>query len=258
MEIQLQEYEDRIIAFIDLQGFEKEIEKINCDSNKFHSVKKLLTTMKKLEDKGAKNSFFDKVPGFSHEEKEDLKNGFECTVISDTIIYSYPATKNAFFVLSIELALIQWELLWKWNFLIRGYISRGQCFHKDGIIFGDGYMKAYSGSEKSSSHSMPYILVQDLLVTNSSSTLDIKSSLYIKDHLDRYFINYGSIIDSSPTRENLYANAEQQAMQGMSFLQKNLKDHQGFSKIWEKYYWTYKYCSSVSSLMERYENSNLI
>src|SRR3989339_200709 len=257
MENKLSEFEDRIVAYIDLQGFTNEVNEIGFDYDKFMRVKKILETMKKLEDKKEKNKLFGSLPDISDSDKEILENGFECIVVSDSIIVSYPAIPIAFNLLSIELALMQWEILWKWNYLIRGFISRGKCFHKNGVIFGDGYLKAYLGAEKNTNHSLPYILIQDLLVTNSGSIVDIKTDLYIKDHLDRYFINYGRFIDNSPTRKNLNASADQQAMRAMQFLHKCLELFEKDKKIWEKYYWTFKYCCSVSSLIDQFKDKNL-
>jgi hypothetical protein len=82
--------------------------------------------------------------------------------------------------------------------------------------------------------------------------------LWEKDHLDRHFIHYASLIDQIPIDKNLKADASEQVKQAMVFLQKNIENKNHTNKLIDKYYWTYKYCTTHSSNMNEIKNVILI
>ena len=240
-------YDDRIIAFLDIQGFSKDVKESQNDPKLFYKIKQILGNLKTMEDKTSRSIIFDKLNLFSDDDRTILKNGYECTAVSDSIVISFPAIEAAFEFMCIELAMLQWDFLWKWNYLLRGYISRGPCFHRDGIIFGQGYSNAYEGAEKNESHKLPYILIQDELVINSNPDNEPTDSLYKKDHLDRYFINYASLIKHSPTYTIKNINAEEQLKRAIHFINSEFENATS-DKVKNKYYWTYKYINQRINL----------
>ncbi len=250
-------YEDRIVAFIDLQGFSKKITEAGNNEGKLENIYRILNAMKTMENRTLKENVFKQLDNISPDEKKLLTKGYQCIAISDSMVISYPATPFAFYVLTQELAMMQWALLWKWKYLVRGYITRGGCYFKDGVLFGEAYNRAYEGAEKNSSHVLPYILIQEYLVTNPTNLAETSDLLFKKDHLDRYFINYASFIESSPVDKS-GADNKQQVLQAMKFIQENLEDEKQKPQIIEKYYWTYKYLCSQNSYANEIKNKELI
>jgi hypothetical protein len=244
---QFEDYQDRIVAFVDFQGFAARIKDIGDDKNKFNAIANVLYRSKTLEDLTE-----PKLQFFPDSIKQQIKAGYQCTALSDSIAFSFPTNsypEYAFLLLSIELAALQWVLLSHDKFLIRGYIAEGKCYHKNGIIFGPAYQDAYFGAEKNSIHTLPYILIQDELIYQVKQNFlapEVFDALYKIDHLKRYFINYATVNNLQTDPDKAYIAAEK----ARDFINKNFEQASA-PDIRDKYFWTFQYLNENCNLLKQ-------
>lgn len=126
------DYKDSLVAFIDILGFDKWARGIS-NREEFIEVGNLLYAMQETAE------------AFSN--AGDILEEYKFTAISDSIIVTVPfANKICTTGMLHILHKIQYDLL-STNFktLVRGYITRGPVYHKNGLIFGAGYSDAYKG-----------------------------------------------------------------------------------------------------------------
>lgn len=242
------EYSDRIVAFIDLQGFSKKVERIN-NENDFKSLLYLLKSIKMLESREDKKNFFQSFNGnYSEKEINEMADGFRCTAISDSVIISYPCTSASLSMLMIELALMQWDLLWKWNYLIRGCITIGKCYHEEGIILGQGYMDAYNGAEKNPDHKMPCIAFdKKILNMLNQSHRKMIDPVFVKEYNPGFaFVNYGM---SAHFLKNGYTVKKTKGIEQIdrfeTFVRGEIVRFQNERCIADKYLWTLDYLEGL-------------
>ncbi len=135
MEVRLptyEDFEDSLVGFIDLLGFDKRVRGVQKRTD-FFEVGKLLYTIKVTADNFTRSG--------------GILNGFKFTAISDSLIVSVPFKDPicTYGMLHI-LHHLQYELVaTSFQTLVRGYIDRGPIYHKDGLLFGAGYSDAYRG-----------------------------------------------------------------------------------------------------------------
>jgi hypothetical protein len=188
--MKLPEYKDfkeSTVAFVDILGFDKRIRSIDSE-NKFFEISKLSFALKKHALR------------FRKENK--IFNGFELTAVSDCLIISVPYENEiaTYGLLSI-LHTLQYELIaTSFKTLVRGFITKGKVYHKNGILFGEGYSNAYKS--ESQLGGPPRIVVSPEITSKANITIEdaqekqdieIKTifDLLTKDPSDGlYFIDY--------------------------------------------------------------------
>ncbi len=186
----LPEYEDfkeSIVAFVDILGFDKRVRSINSKDD-FFEISKLSVALKQFAIEFSK-------------ENEIFKD-FELTAVSDCLILSIPYENDiaTYGLLSI-LHSFQYELIaTSFKTLVRGYIIKGKVYHKNGILFGEGYNNAYK--YESELRGPPRIIVSPDIISEASKVInkfkknqdiEIKTILdfLIQDPSDgMYFIDY--------------------------------------------------------------------
>lgn len=126
--IQQTNYEERIIAFIDILGFREHINKTIIDPEYFIKIKDAL----------------DFIETYSKND-DTIHNldGKEITIFSDSIVISYPfhALLDAYPLL-LEVADIQLTMMEK-GILMRGGITYGKLVHQGKVVFGPAMIEAY-------------------------------------------------------------------------------------------------------------------
>lgn len=123
-----EEYEERIVAFIDILGFREQIKKTITDSDQFIKVKNALNFIAELKESSDANSFW---------------GNKEITVFSDSIIISYPFNDSSdIYLLLLEVADIQLTMIEK-GILLRGGITCGKLCHHDNLVYGPAMIEAY-------------------------------------------------------------------------------------------------------------------
>ena len=131
MDLSKLNYENRIVAFIDLLGFKEKVKDSITSTNALNDIKLVLSHLYEEYEKNKKQK---------EKYGDDL---FEINVFSDSIVYSSPITHDydAYYVLVMIEYLLR-ELV-ELGFLARGGITIGQMIHSKGIVFGPAYIEAY-------------------------------------------------------------------------------------------------------------------
>lgn len=127
---------DSYVCFIDILGFSKEIDDISSlDKAKATEIGNLLYTIK-----------------YDPDIQEIAKSPIEILSMSDSIVITHPVGRNAPEALRNVIViskLMQMILLDHEGFrLSRGYLTKGLCHNRDGIVFGPSYIKAYRGEQR--------------------------------------------------------------------------------------------------------------
>jgi hypothetical protein len=115
------EYKEKIVAFIDILGFENIVRRLASDPDLFCALKSALKRIKDVEHEGRKHNL-------------------EVSVFSDSIVVT--AHKTEFLGLMNTVVWLQRELL-QAGIFIRGGMAVGPVYHENGILFGEGMLSAY-------------------------------------------------------------------------------------------------------------------
>lgn len=231
------DFKESFVAFVDILGFDRRVRGIKKNGCGFDKVAQLLFSIKKTAD--------------------NLSNGdnpledFQLTAISDSLIVSVPADNDVALsgILNI-LHKVQYDLIaTPFRALLRGYITQGPVYHKDGLIFGKGYSDAYKG-ETSIIGSAPRIVLSPDLVKTAKEKADSYSGpekmeaaidLLTEDKSDGfYYIDY-----LNPELNKKFVNRESQLQserQAIScFIKSSLQKHETDLKVLPKYKWLENY-----------------
>ena len=176
-------YEKRVIAFVDILGFETIVNKCN---------EKTI-----LEILSIPRSYFISQP------IEKYKN-IQISIFSDSIIISFVySEKQAVYNLLLDLMNIVIQFVGK-GVICRGYITKGDVIHNGNELFGPGFIEAY---KKEKQMNFPrigfsdeiYQIGLDYYNKNISQGLNenLIKSLCIKDEDGLYYIDYFSTPVSS-------------------------------------------------------------
>jgi hypothetical protein len=136
------QYEKRIVAFIDILGFKNIVE----NTDKAFTIINIISNVKKSKKKLI---------------KEIRETKIEITWFSDCIVISTPMNIYYLNLLLAILQEIQLELIQN-EILIRGGISMGDCFHNKDKLFGPAMNKAYK--LESSQAKVPRIIIDEEII----------------------------------------------------------------------------------------------
>lgn len=120
-------YERRVVAFVDILGFERLVTRSESDPIAFSVVRtvqqtlELATTQDKIIETG--------MP-------------FEFTQVSDSLILSFPPEKQSLISALMRLQILQLDLLMQPGVLCRGGVTIGNVIHSENAIFGPAYLEA--------------------------------------------------------------------------------------------------------------------
>lgn len=127
---QYEDFKESIVAFVDILGFDKRIRSIDSQDD-FFKISKLSTALKEF--------------AFHLSKEREVFKDFELTAVSDCLVISvlYENDIATYGLLTI-LHSFQYQLIaTSFKTLVRGYITKGKVYHKNGILFGEGYSNAY-------------------------------------------------------------------------------------------------------------------
>ena len=186
-------YEDRIVVFLDILGFQKIINKtLQPDgSDNSSEIENLVNTFKDIEC-------------FTMPDHTELNNGKKVTQFSDSLVISFPVTlQGGLWSTLFDLRLLIINLINR-NMLCRGAITIGKLYH-DKYVFGPALIEAYI-LESNIAYYPRVILSEKVIKAGKKSPYFIHTSEeeehYIKDLLDKdedamYFIDYFNIGESA-------------------------------------------------------------
>jgi len=230
------DYLDCMVAFIDILGFDSRIRKISSEQD-FNDIGMLLYAVKETER--------------AYNDNQDLFKSLSVTAISDSIIMTMPYKDPICAMAMITIIKkFQYDLI-STNFetLIRGYLTRGHVYHKNGIIFGKGYSEAYR-KEREVGHA-PRIVVDPHIIENGKQKvknykgkekIDHIFNYLMKDVSDGYyFIDYLRPFRALPNDIELKILEERRIIK--TFINRCKVEYKDDEKILRKYEWLINYYS---------------
>ena len=156
-----QDYEDRLVAFIDVLGFSDMVDRTATD------VKKLRHLTAALK------SLYNKIWEW---EADGSYSSFAFTQFSDSIVISSLAESSDSFEMLMQLLIGVMELIDDYDVLVRGGIARGQLVHDRTMVVGPAMVEAYHLESK---HAIfPRIIIEKEL----KEQIDANVEEYIKTH----------------------------------------------------------------------------
>jgi hypothetical protein len=161
-------YTSKIIAFVDILGFKEMVYSLPKNSILHDKVYQALCELKHRTQ-------------LSRDEKSSFYN-LEVTTFSDSIVISSEDDNAASVIYAC--GWIQAELF-KLEILTRGGVSSGLTIHKDGILYGEGFLKAHDLENKCATY--PRILIDSILV--STFNQKIKTFFLSEDVDGLWFID---------------------------------------------------------------------
>lgn len=123
-----QDYEDRLVAFIDVLGFSEMVYDTATDVNKLRHLTAAL------------KSLYDRIWLW---EADGSYSSFAFTQFSDSIVISSLAGTADSFEMLQQLLLGVMELVDSYDVLVRGGIARGQLIHDSVMVVGPAMVEAY-------------------------------------------------------------------------------------------------------------------
>lgn len=211
-------YEDMkesVVAFVDILGFNNRVKSIR-DLKTFYDVAEAIHTIKIVAN--------------TVEGDKSLYSNFNCTAISDSIIISAPYTSPEYvFLMLLLLHRLQFEVLFNIEkTLLRGFVTIGPVYHKEGVIFGTGYSAAYE-CEGIIGHAPRIVVAPEILKSFASKCM------CLKEDIDGFhFIDY-----LNPLNESKHSIEERKSIE--DFIDSKLKEYEGNLKVFPKYKWLQNY-----------------
>lgn len=128
-------YDDRIVAFLDILGFEHLVNTLNENPELHSRIYAALSRLKQSRDISL--------------QKNTSLSDLEVNIFSDSIVVSTEPNFDSFFGVIWCCGWLQAQLLFM-GVLIRGGISIGPTIHEKDLIYGKGLIKSYEIEKKAS------------------------------------------------------------------------------------------------------------
>ena len=181
--IQKKEYQERLVAFIDILGFSDIVRKSERSPGSINLIYESLKFLKGREI--STNWDLQLIEIEEDAQKRDMEefniaDRTNCTSFSDSIAVTVKCDENnineSFSTLISNLSYVGATLMMK-GILFRGGITIGNVVHTtDGIIFGQGLIDAYQLESKSAV--FPRVLLSDRLIKKLNYPLESKKNRY--------------------------------------------------------------------------------
>ncbi|MFD4820139.1 hypothetical protein [Peribacillus butanolivorans] len=175
-----QEYDQYLVAFIDILGFRSIVEK---SANNIEYFSKILHATQIIEH----------FVGYEKKKSEGRK--VEVTQFSDSLVISRPFLEaNDLWQIIMNLDLVQKTLASDVGIMIRGGLTAGKLYHKGSISFGPAFVDAYYLESKVAKN--PRIIIDPKLLEPNGdyindARLDMLKKSNLKEDVDGYyFINF--------------------------------------------------------------------
>jgi len=132
-------YEERLVAFLDILGFEDLIERsVGPDAQV--GVDNIRHALEAPTPVGPEAIVLGRIGDISESDHR-------MTCFSDSIAISVEPTEKGLMLLLHHIARIGWRLT-ELRMLLRGGIARGDLYHEGSIVFGPAFLKAYRMERK--------------------------------------------------------------------------------------------------------------
>lgn len=191
LKIEAIEYEQRVIAFIDILGFKEIIKQSEQDTSKIELVHFVLEYLKALETSDKWTLKLLKIEEDAQKrgvKNFDVRNKINTTAFSDSVVVSIKVDGNVNEMTStliVNLAYVGAMLLEK-GILFRGGLTIGNIIHKEnGVVFGQGLIDAYILETKNAKY--PRMVLSDKLIKQLNYPIETKKNRYpYHQYLERF------------------------------------------------------------------------
>ena len=236
----IEEYEERVVAFLDILGFTKTIKKTESDITE---LKKLISLLSRINEGVINLKTEDKNPA-------DIR----MSVFSDSIIISC-ALNGSIDIFARQLLQINIWLI-EQDYFVRGGVDFGKVYHKDNMVFGPAFIKACE-LEKLANY--PRIVLSDKAketmspIKNDNGSITVttaaltKKLYFSKDCDGLYYVDYFNVGNIDEKYKNFIVNLEK-------LIDKNIKEHSKDESIVAKMAWI----TNKIALVGEQNNQNII
>lgn len=228
-------YENRLVAFIDILGFSKLIDRSVAEPGIVPWMVNVLDAIKSNE--GLKEKFGKKL---------DVR--IEFTAFSDCFVLSTRIPEDPVNTALYQVALIC-SLMLRAGVFVRGAIVEGMLFHRDNIVFGPGLLDAYNKEQKECV--FPRIILSNDLVQRYEQEIQVPElGQYTKRwspfliRKDKDFFWYLDTIFTVPFSLENADEAEHLKLVKIE-IEKKINLHEHDPKIFKKYVWVKDYFNSL-------------
>jgi hypothetical protein len=240
--------EERFVAFLDILGFTEAVKRIeknnNPENNELRRVKSILNFM---SEETTESNYSADLPIYVKKGDELIEYELgdpRLTYVSDCIIISAEPTLDGFKGLSRKIHKITADLASD-GFFCRGAITKGKLFHRDKVLFGSSYIKAYELEEKIAK--VPRVIIDPDIIDFFELTGDevpLAPAFFGKDIDGLYYQRYWTWFLYPPHA----GSYETYLMTVRSWLMHHLKEFKGNENILFKYRWLQNEFNNLISL----------
>lgn len=237
-------YEEHIVAFIDLLGFKDAV-----NANRQVEILKLLQLFIKLRNEESK------INSIKFEKQETYNISPAISVFSDNIVISLPVKNElpnhvefgTFFAMARCIELIAAKALEK-GFLIRGGIAQGNLYHQGGIIFGDALLEAIK--LESSVAVYPRVLISAEVLKSHKTAKMPRYHVIDYDGLSMLHYGPGLFIEGImgiPQSEEYKLNLKNRISDYDTIITNNLKALETNLRVYSKWAWFSRYYEKIKT-----------
>ncbi len=175
-------YENRLIAFIDILGFKEIVRSSETDDSKIELLYSVLEYLKKWEVPKNWNLRLVEIEEDAQKkgvENFDIRGKTNSTSFSDSIVVSVRVDNNINEMASTLIANLAFigAVLFEKGILLRGGITIGNLIHNEnGTVFGQGLIDAYQ--LESNNAKFPRIILSNKLIKELNYPLEFKRNRY--------------------------------------------------------------------------------
>jgi hypothetical protein len=229
------DFKESLVAFIDILGFSQAIRAIR-DRDSFLSVASVVSALRDQAE-----AWTAGLPPLV---------SVSMTAMSDSVVISIPySDPTCAYSLIALTAILQYQLLAYYKTPIRGYIGEGPVFHRDGLVFGAGYLAAYCGEKAVGGP--PRVVVAPAIIDHAQRVVQENQkpglvsvfNLLRRDRSDGlYFVDY-----LSPVIQRTSPEVQVSERQEISaFVDSALGTYPQGGSVHRKYFWLRDYLSSTT------------
>lgn len=172
-------YENRFVAFLDILGFKELIYKIEDEGEESSDFKRVRSVLNFLHEESVESNGQHDLPIYEQKEDYILEKELgdpRISYISDCVIISTESTFDGFKALCNKLTKFSTDIACDGIFM-RGAITHGKIYHHGPMLFGTAYQRAYELESKNAVH--PRIIIDEIVFEELS---DRKGEFPLNEH----------------------------------------------------------------------------
>lgn len=236
--------EERFVAFLDILGFTEIVNLIEADQSTTNlGLERLKSVLNFMNEETYDPNYSAGLPVYTETEAGLIESELgdpRLTYVSDCIIISTEPTLDGFKALSRKIHKITADLAFDGIFC-RGAISKGKLYHRDRMLFGSSYIKAYKLEAAAKN---PRVIIDPEILQFfdlSDGKMPLGPIFFGRDTDDFYYQRYWTWYLFPP-----YAGGWEDYLSVVrGHLVKGLNDHIDNENVCEKFVWLIKEFNSL-------------